>query len=48
VRYRPDRPYGPDEGPQVVIDTVLRYLYLDPERAAERLITDVTSKSAFG
>lgn len=46
--YRPDRPYGPDEGLRVAIDTVLRYLYPNPEQAAERLITDITSKSAFG
>ncbi|MFW6080115.1 MAG: hypothetical protein ACODAE_10870, partial [Gemmatimonadota bacterium] len=38
MRHRPSRPYGPDEGPQVAIDALLRYLYLDPEKAAERLI----------
>lgn len=48
IGYRPDRPYGPDEGPRVAIDTVLRYLYPNPEQAAERLITDITSQSAFG
>lgn len=48
IGYRPDRSYGPDEGPRVAIDTVLRYLYPNPEQAAARLITDITSRSAFG
>lgn len=48
IGYRPDRSYGPDEGPRVAIDTVLRYLYPNPEQGAEPLIPDITSKSAFG
>lgn len=46
-RHRARRRYGRSEGERAAIDAVLHYLYWKPDLAAERLITDITSKGIF-
>lgn len=48
LRLDAPRVYGPDERGQAAIDAVLHCLYGKPWVAAERLITDITSKGIFG
>ena len=48
MKHRAPRTYGPDERGQAALDAVLHYLYGKPAVAAERLITDITSKGIFG
>ena len=48
MKHATPRIYGPAERGQAAIDAVLHYLYGKPEVAAERLITDITSKGIFG
>ena len=48
MKHTATRTYGPNQLGQAAMDAVLHYLYGNPSVAAERLITDITSKGVFG